>query len=101
MVFEIPEIAEIFKSLEEIKLRLNEPTLEKEWYTAEECWKLKGGGALSTFKTNRKYQCKCGRPDGYVGGRKVWNRKSVIEWLSVTDENLPEYLEKISHEKNL
>ncbi|MCQ2086661.1 MAG: hypothetical protein MJZ37_01095 [Bacilli bacterium] len=101
MTLEIPELTEIQKSIEEIKICLVKPLLEKSWYTAEECWKLKGGGAWSTFRTNPKYQCKGGIPDGYVGGRKVWSRESVLDWLIVTDEKLPEYLEKVRNEKRL
>ena len=99
MNLEIPEIKTIVETLEEIKTRLEKPVLEKSWYTVEECWKLKGGGALSTFQTNKKYQCKGGIPDGYVAGRKVWSRESVIEWLQITDDKIPEYLESVRNER--
>lgn len=94
MTFNLPEIDKIFFELEEIKNCLQKPVLEKAWYTAEECWQLKGGCALSTFKGNKKYQCKGGIPDAYVGGRKVWNRESVNEWLQVTDDQISEYLRR-------
>lgn len=92
MTLDLPEIEKIENKLDEIKRLLGSPFLEKAWYTSEDCWKLKGGCALSTFKAQKQYQCKGGRPDAYVGGRKVWSRESVAEWLQVTDEKLPEYL---------
>lgn len=65
-----------------------------EWLNDEQCWKLKGGMALNTYRSNRYYQCKGGIPDGYVGGRKVWNKETVMEWLPLTDDQLPEYHNK-------
>lgn len=65
-----------------------------EWLNDEQCWKLKGGMALNTYRSNRYYQCKGGIPDGYVGGRKVWNKASVTEWLPLTDDQLPDYHNK-------
>lgn len=98
MTLDLPELAEIKKSLEEIKKKLEDPAkLKKAWYTAEECWELKGGCALTTFRSKNKYQCKGGIPDAYVGGRKVWSRESVAEWLLITDEKIPEYLKAVSN----
>lgn len=98
MELNIPELAKIpmiLCELQEIKCRLAENNgLEKAWYTDEECNRLKGGCTLSTYRKIRYYQCKGGIPDAYISGRKVWSRDSVIEWLSVTDNDLPEYHEK-------
>lgn len=65
-----------------------------EWLNDEQCWKAKGGCALNTFRTNRFYQPKGGIPDGYVGGRKVWSKATVMEWIPLTDDQLPEYHNK-------
>lgn len=94
MDINIPEIPLILKKLDEIENRLKSPVEEKQWYTSKECWEIKGGCAFSTFQTKREYQCKGGIPDGYIGGRKVWSRDSVMEWVRLTDKDLPEYHKK-------
>lgn len=96
MELTIPELDKLFLELEEVKNILTQKNnvLKKEWYTAKECWELKGGNAYSSYETNRYYQIKGGIPDAYVGGRKVWSRESVEEWLKITDDQLPEYHEK-------
>ena len=99
---EIPEFNEIKEQLAELKnlISLNKQNNYKEdllaaaWYNDQRCWELKGGMSLSTYRSNRFFQCKGGIPDAKVGGRKVWSRESVIEWLKVTDEDLPEYHQK-------
>lgn len=90
----LPEIADLRKEIVELKQLLLNPSLNKEWYNDEECWQLKGGGSLSTYRTNNFYQCKGGRPDAYVGGRKVWSKESVAEWLKITDDQLEAYHQK-------
>ena len=94
---EIPEFTEIQKQLSEL---INIVAAEKEerfpaqWYNDEECWKKKGGMSLSTYRSNRFYQCKGGIPDARVGGRKVWSRESVMEWAKITDNELEAYHQK-------
>lgn len=85
MEIRLAEIDELLKEIRELKAVMVTPSLTKMWYTDEDCWKLKGGGSLSTYRSNRYHQCKGGVPDGYVGGRKVWNKESVLEWLPLTD----------------
>lgn len=101
MQFDIPELNEIKEIVTSLKNTFEKSDFEKKdseftktWYNTEQCWALKGGMALNTFKCNRFYQCKGGIPDGYVGGRKVWSRESVMEWLPLTDDKLPEYHNK-------
>ncbi len=95
MEFHIPEIDKIFVELNEIKEKFNNSVstnkLCAEWYNDKQCWELKGGMALNTYRNNRFFQCKGGIPDGFVGGRKVWSKKSVEEWLPLTDLELEEY----------
>lgn len=91
----VPEIKQILNkisSLEE-KLTVNKTDIP-EWLNDEQCWKLKGGCSFSTYRTKRFYQCKGGIPDGKVGGRKVWRRETVLEWLPISDKDLPEYHKK-------
>lgn len=96
MELQIPEINTILQELAAIKSQIQNKnnTLDAEWYNDEQCWKLKGGMALSTYRTNRYYQVKGGIPDAYVGGRKVWNKASVLEWLPLTDNELVAYHQK-------
>lgn len=93
---EIPEFKEILEEIRELKKMIDRPAEKEipEWLNDMECWKLKGGCALTTYRTKRFYQCKGGVPDAYIGGRKCWNRKSVEEWLGVTDDGLEEYHRK-------
>lgn len=62
-----------------------------EWLTLEQAVRLKGGASLNTYKTRSLYQPLCGIRESTVGGRKVWNKDTVIEWLSITDDKLNEY----------
>lgn len=101
MEFNIPEIAEIKEIIQAMKDELlkkdecaESDLLSQEWFNDEQCWAAKGGMAFNSYRSNRFYQCKGGIPDGYVGGRKVWSRESVREWLPLTDDKLAEYHEK-------
>lgn len=96
MNFEIPEIQQLIIEVQKLKATVenNKTELGQEWYNDEQCWKLKGGFSLNTYRTNRFYQVKGGIPDAYVGGRKVWSRKSVQEWLLITDDQLENYHQK-------
>lgn len=95
MEVQIPEINKILQEINGLKefLKSDKPEIS-EWLNDEQCWKLKGGMSLSTYRTNRYYQVKGGIPDAYVGGRKVWNKNSVLEWISISDEQLEEYHKK-------
>jgi len=98
VLMEIPEFKIILQELEKIKQNLKDSEYstewQAEWYNDESCWLKKGGMALSTYRSNRYYQCKGGIPDAYVGGRKVWSRASVQEWAKLTDDKLEEYHKK-------
>jgi hypothetical protein len=99
---DIPEFAEILKEISDIKNMVAADKADKEfnnlfnsqWYNDKQCWELKGGMSLSTYRSNRFYQCKCGVPDAKVGGRNVWSRSSVMEWAKLSDDELPAYHEK-------
>lgn len=96
MNLDIPEISQILTKLDNLQKEIteNKSNLSQQFYNDEQCWALKGGFALTTYRSNRYYQCKGGIPDCYVGGRKVWTRESVMEWLHLTDEQLDEYHKK-------
>jgi hypothetical protein len=62
-----------------------------EWVTLQLAARYKGGAAFDTYKTQYWLQPCCGMNSRKLGGRKVWQREDVIEWLQVTDEKLWDY----------
>lgn len=93
MNLNIPELTEIDNKLSVILAKVDN-RFYKEWYNDKDCWQIKGGLAWNTYRCNRFYQCKGGIPDNKVGGRKVWHRTSVIEWVGIPDSELETYHEK-------
>lgn len=99
---EIPEFTEILHEISELRdlvaadkaVKDFDSMFAAQWYNDKECWEHKGGMSLSTYRTNRFYQCKGGIPDARVGGRKVWSRESVMEWVKLSDSDLPAYHQK-------
>lgn len=99
---EIPEFSIILDEISKLKNMVAaekavndyESKFTAEWYNDQKCWELKGGMSLSTYRSNRFYQCKGGVPDAKVGGRNVWSRVSVMEWAKLSDDELPAYHEK-------
>ena len=104
---DIPEFAEILQEISDIKTMFSnekaaksyEERFSAEWYNDEKCWELKGGMSLSTYRSNRYFQCKGGIPDAKVGGRNVWSRTSVMEWVKIPDSGLPDYHTKYRKKK--
>jgi len=71
-------------NIEEI---LNMP--QKYWITLREACDLKGLNYKSAL--NRKeLQPNHGEPDGIIGGRKVFKRETIMEWVVKTDDQLKE-----------
>lgn len=66
---------------------------QREFYTVEECARMKGGASLNTYKTNRFLLPGCGNPQYsvYVGGRLCFPQAEVQRWLSVTDAEYLNY----------
>lgn len=97
MEFQIPEITQLLEEVHSLTTEIqNLKSKSKyddlpEWLNDEQCHALKGGCSLNTYRSRRWYQVLGGRPEAIVGGRKVWNKKTVIDWLSVTDDQLGEY----------
>ncbi len=59
----------------------------KQWFSLEEACTLKG----LNYKTscNKTYlQPNGGKSEAKIGGRKKYSRATVINWLTLTDENL-------------
>jgi hypothetical protein len=55
---------------------------------------MEGGASITTYRQRQFLQPCCGLNYRLVGGRKCWRKEDVIEWLSVTDENLKTYAEE-------
>ena len=85
------------RGLGEIYTILTQPKTEqsgqKEFYTIEECAKLKGGAALNTYKANRFLLPGCGNPrySVFIAGRLCFPKDEVMRWLKVSDENYLDY----------
>jgi len=61
----------------------------KAWFTLRESLELKN----VSYKTamNRRYLLpKGGEPDAVVGGRNVWSRDTILQWIPKTDRELTE-----------
>ena len=57
------------------------------WYTLKECCEKKNLNYSTAL--NRKYlQPNSGVPDGEIGGKRVWKRATVLEWINKTDSEL-------------
>lgn len=83
-------LEEVHKMLESVQPVADEI---KQFYTIEDCWRLKGGCALNTLKTNRTLLPGAGakKYSAYIGGRLCFPRDEVMRWLKVTDADYVEY----------
>lgn len=96
---EIPEFGIILNEIENIRNMVAAEKSKKDfdamfpaqWYNDQQCWEHKGGMSLSTYRSNRFFQCKGGIPDAKVGGRNVWSRESVMEWVKIPDSEMEAY----------
>jgi len=83
-----------------------EETVDKkslpEWVTFEEAVSRKGGAKLVTVRQKPDLQPNVGVAEAKVGGRRVWHRDTVLQWILITDAEIPEYKKrchaKIGHE---
>jgi hypothetical protein len=66
-----------------------------EWVNLPLAVEKKGGGAYATYETQWWLQPCCGKRSKRWCGRKVWHRDDVIEWLSVSDDKLWDYAQKM------
>jgi hypothetical protein len=88
------ETIRYFPSVEGLKQQATERSgieLTQQFYNLRQAWELKGGCAWGTFRTLRYYQPKGGHYDGYFGGRGIFFRETIQEWLPLVDGDLPEY----------
>ena len=91
---ELSKLTHAFKELAETVTTKSKYADVPAWVTLEAAVKLKGGGALASYKNDLILQPCCGTNSKLIGGRKCWNYKDVIEWLKITDSDLKSYAEK-------
>ena len=82
----------LLRELEEVRKMLEEKPsetidVEQEFYTLEQCWRIKGGCSLNTFKANPLLRVGCGNPkySHYIGGRLCFKKQDVLRWKTVED----------------
>ena len=66
---------------------IEESISTKAWYTLKEACAMKNL-AYKTACTKKQLQPNCGKPDGHIGGKRVFSRATIINWLAQTDERL-------------
>jgi len=75
---------------EEIPVRIDQP-----FFNLRQAWQIKGACcAWNTFEQNYYIQPKGGFPDGYIGGRGVFKKETIDEWLPLLDEDMEAYHKK-------
>jgi len=60
---------------------------KKIWWNLRQCCEWKGI-SMKTTQNRRVLQPNCGKPDGIVGGRRVWRLSTVQKWVQQTDDDL-------------
>lgn len=78
-------------------------SFEKEYYTIEECALMKGGAAVSTYKSSRILLPGAGNPKYSVNicGRICFPRSVVLDWIKVDDSRLLDYIRSCGISENL
>lgn len=62
-----------------------------EWINLRLASELKGGAAYETYRTRFWLQPCAGTNYQKIAGKKAWKKSDVIQWLSITDQDLAEY----------
>ena len=82
----------LLRELEEVRKMLEEKPsetidVEQEFLTLEQCWRIKGGCSLNTFKANPLLRVGCGNPkySHYIKGRLCFKKQDVYRWKNVED----------------
>jgi len=91
------ELAAITAEIQKLSIKVFSPRISAEvpeWLNIESAVALKGGAALSTYRTRLFLQPCCGRNYKLIGGRKCWSRADVLQWLLITDADLKKYAEE-------
>ena len=88
----LPAFKELFQELSALREELSElnakVTPNQEWFDLKTACQLKGI-TYNTVVSDRRYQPNFGKPDAIICGRRRWRRQTILDWLHVTDEDLP------------
>ena len=68
------------------------------WYTLQQAWEYRGGGAWSTFLNDPLDHPKLGIPDAHQHGRRVWSRETIERWAEFSDETRAGYYDELVEE---
>lgn len=84
------QLSEVHKILQSPK---EKAITSKEFYTVEDCAKMKGGAALTTYKANRFLLPGCGNPkfSVFIAGRLSFPHDEVMKWLKISDADYLDY----------
>lgn len=74
------------------KERLEELVPKKVWFSLKEICELKSLNYKSACNYKTRLQPNKGTPDAWIGGRKMFNRETVLDWLMKSDDELKENL---------
>lgn len=89
------ELQEVKEVMNKLLSKVDNHSAIPEWLTLEQACALKGGASFNTVRCAAYLRPGAGNPklQRYCGGRLVFHRDTVvIPWLSVTDDNLEDYL---------
>ncbi len=71
----------------EMQKKLEEIVPMKTWFTLKEACAIKSLGYKNLC--HKKYlRPNGGVPDGIIGGKMMWLRSTVIDWILMTDEEI-------------
>ena len=79
---------EIISLREELSSMKSKVMPSQEWYDLKTACQLKGIN-YHTVISGLRYQPNFGKPDAIICGRKRWRRQTILDWLHVTDEDIP------------
>lgn len=87
-------IAQQMSNLTATFSRLNQSADISTWVTLEEAAKMKGGVCYAQLQKKKWLMPCCGTNYKYFGGKRVWHKDLVWEWVFVTDDVLEDYAAK-------
>jgi hypothetical protein len=72
---------------EEMKRDIDALVPKKAWFSLKEVCALKNL-CYKTSCNKTSLQPLKGKPDGKIGGKKMWLRMTLISWLTMTDQDI-------------
>ena len=70
------------------KKEINEIVPRKVWFSLKEICLLKNLNYKTACNKKDLLQPNNGNADALIGGRKMWNRETVINWIIKSDEDM-------------